>query len=496
MKEIRIQINDNSKSVLDYLREADLYLPAECGGRGSCGKCKVRFLNDPPAASDRDRALLTGEELERGVRLACTAYGEGDYRLEIEDDREEEMKVADSFLPDEQGEETTKERPERVAFAVDLGTTTIAVSLVDLERNKVIATKTGINHQRAYGADVLSRMDASNNGYGPLLQKLVQKDLDYLCGTLATEHGIDRKHKPVIISANTTMGHLLQGLSCRTLGVYPFRPMDISLHQYQGMTILPGISTYVGADIVSGIIACGIDRSEKTSILVDLGTNGEMVIGNKDRILVTSAAAGPAFEGGNISCGLAGIPGAIDTVTIRDGKPHVTTIEDRPPAGLCGTGVLETVYELVKEGIVDETGLMADSYFDEGYILAEKVTFFPKDVREVQMAKSAIRSGIEILLQSFGISYDEVDKFYLAGGFGQKMDCRKAAGIGLVPEELEDRIIPVGNSSLMGAVMYAQDSRLGDRYQHVIEISEEISLANHRAFNEYYLKYMYFNKKQ
>ena len=161
-----------------------------------------------------------------------------------------------------------------------------------------------------------------------------------------------------------------------------------------------------------------------TDLPISTIPDGEMIIGNKYRILAASTAAGPAFEGGNISCGIAGVPGAIDRVTIKDGKAVVTTIGGWPPTGVCGTGVLETVYELLKEEIMDETGLLDDEYFDNGYPLTDEISFKAKDVREVQLAKAAIRAGIEILLMSYGVSYDQIDKLYLAGGFGQKMNSR------------------------------------------------------------------------
>ncbi|MBQ9155440.1 MAG: DUF4445 domain-containing protein [Eubacterium sp.] len=507
MKKIETRINDKSKSLLDALREDGHFLPAYCGGRGTCGKCKVRFLTEAPKADDRQQSCLSNQEIEDGWRLACLTYVDGSCVMEVPDYREDEIAAADSFAADELAAigspDVNANRAaadstghghsfEGTALAIDLGTTTIAASLVNISDGAAFHTVTCLNHQRSYGADVLSRIDAANKGEGRRLQGLVMDDLSYLCRQLGIAEQIQDVNIPVIISGNTTMEHLLQGLSCQGLGLYPFTPVDISLHSYGNMTILPGISTYVGADIVSGILACDIDRREQVSILVDLGTNGEMLIGNKDRILATSTAAGPAFEGGNISCGLAGIPGAIDTVHIEDGQTRITTIAGSAPVGICGTGVLETVYELVKEEIVDETGLLDDAWFEEGYPLAEGITFSAKDIREVQLAKSAIRAGIEILLVSYGITYDQVDRLYLAGGFGQKINCHKAVGIGMLPEELADRIVAVGNSSMNGACMFAANPELADRFHHITEISEEINLSNHKLFNDLYLEHMFF----
>lgn len=478
-------IKDNSESLLSALQREGYGLPAYCGGRGDCGKCKVRLLANLPEPKEQEIRLLPKKEREEGWRLACLVREAGEYELELPDIREIELESEEIHVAEAADESSC-------ALAVDIGTTTLAMSLMDRIKKQVIRTVAGINHQRRFGADVLSRIDAANRGQGKMLQRLIEDDLNTLCRNMGAGECIEELSMPVIISGNTTMEHLLQGLSCQGLGVYPYKAEDLTMHAYKNMTILPGISTYVGADIVSGIVACGIDQKEELSILVDLGTNGEMVIGNRDRIMVASTAAGPAFEGGNISCGSPGIPGAIDTVEIKNGTAQITTIGGECPAGICGSGVLEIVYEFLKGGLMDETGLLNENYFDKGYCLAEGITFSEKDIREVQMAKSAIRAGIDILLTAFGVTPDQVDRLYLAGGFGQKLNCVKAVGIGLFPEELSDRILAVGNSSLKGAALLAMDPAFSERFQRVADISEEIHLANHEMFQDLYMKHMFF----
>lgn len=541
MKTIELSISDKNKSLLTHLQEKGEFLPAYCAGRGTCGKCKVQFLNNIPTPTAHDTTFFSEKELSEGWRLACQAYVEGQFTIQIEDYEEDQIQAASAFnLPDKSvsnkfttsniasdsssktassqqisvqhnstqlsseksdskiaaaqlsSAHTEISSSEALALAIDIGTTTIAANLINTNQKKVLQTTTSINHQRIFGTDVLSRIDAANQGRIWELQRTILNDLDSICEQFQLGKDITKLSIPVVISGNSTMQHLLQRLSCESLGSFPFTPVDISMHSYKGMTILPGISTYVGADIVSGIVACGIDQEEEISLLVDLGTNGEMVIGNKDRLLVTSTAAGPAFEGGNIRHGIAGVPGAIDTVTISNNHPVISTISNKKPIGICGTGVIETVYELVKEKIVDNTGLIADKYFDNGYPLTENISFTNKDIREVQLAKSAIRAGIEILVTSYGIDYSQIAHLYLAGGFGQKINYTKAVGIGMLPKELNDRIISVGNSSLAGAGMLAMNPELSHRFTHIPEISEEINLANHKAFNDLYLEYMSF----
>lgn len=497
MRQFEINVPDKEHSLLEHFREAGVFIPAYCGGKGSCGKCRVRFLEKAPPSGEVERKLFSDREIENGWRLACLAHVSGRLFLELADYDEENIAASAEFqIGPEQDEKQNagaqKNEKDTYAVAVDLGTTTIAAALVNRKKGRVEKVFTCVNHQRAFGADVITRMDASNKGKGQEMQASVRKDLSLLCEKMGLGEDVFQVPVPVILSGNTTMEHLLQGLSCEGLGLFPFTPVDISMHSYKNMLILPGISAYVGADIVSGVVACGIDQREEISILVDLGTNGEMIIGNKHKILAASTAAGPAFEGGNIGCGVAGVPGAIDTVVVEEGKTSITTIGGKPPVGICGTGVVEIVYELVKEGIVDETGLMDEKYFETGYPLAENIFFSPKDVREVQLAKSAIRAGIEVLLACYGVGYSQIDRLYLAGGFGQKMNCRKAVGIGMLPEELEERIIAVGNSSLEGANMLAMDITLKERFVHVAKKAEEVTLSAHERFNDLYMEHMFF----
>ena len=484
-KTVVLTIKKN-RSLSEQLRDRGYYSPAWCGGRGLCGKCRVRFCGKAPKAGRQDEAFFTEQELKEGFRLACSVYAEGTYEILMEDLQEEKIEAADLFYGSGEASDTACR-----ALAIDIGTTTIAASLLDTKKKHVIKTVTGINHQRVFGADVLSRIDAANRGEGKKLQEMVLSDMSSLCRELGAGSQVTGLDIPVVISGNTTMEHLLQGLSCESLGVYPFTPVDISLHTFKNMTILPCISTFLGADIVSGMIACDMDRKDEISILVDLGTNGEMLIGNRHKILAASAAAGPAFEGGNITHGMAGIPGAIDTVLMKEDHVRVTTIGGETPAGICGSGVIETLYELKKEKMIDETGLLGKAYFDKGYPLAPDIIFTQRDIRMVQMAKSAIRAGIEILLDAYGVNYDRIDRLYLAGGFGQKINCAKAVGIGMLPEELAGRITPIGNSSLEGAVLYAMNQAPAERFTKAAEISEEISLSEHDLFNDLYMKYMF-----
>ncbi len=481
MSTIRFSGNsDGSKKLLEIMREKGCRIHVDCGGRGTCGKCRVRFISDAPKPLDIEKEHLSEEALREGVRLACQTRVSGDFTVEI-DDSDEAMEIASI-----EGSDTT-EMPKNPVVAIDIGTTTLAAALLDPDRKKIIKAVTGVNHQRSFGADVISRIQAANQGKGDELRELIRGDIKELLKSLGVAESV-----PEIISANTTMQHLWQGLPCETLGVAPYTPVDISCRSVEGCTLLPGISTYVGADIVSGIVAVGMDQAEKPCVLIDLGTNGEMAIGNKDKIMVASTAAGPAFEGGNISCGTAGITGAVSSITIEDGAVKYETIGNQLPVGLCGTGVIEIVYELLKNELIDDTGLLDEAIDEEGFKIADQVFFTQKDIREVQLAKAAIRAGLETLLQAYGISYDQVGAVYLAGGFGLKINLEKASGIGLLPEELLNRTRAVGNTSLEGAVKYAFDEEIRSRFIEVTSTAEEVSLADSSVFQDQYMERMYF----
>lgn len=530
-------------SLLEQLRSHGIYVNAACGGKGTCGKCKVQILSGSAKICEADRNTFSGEELEAGWRLACMAYPEDDccVRLCVEDESgfeavAEHSPDACTNVADGDGSGTTATGGDVIGYdiAIDIGTTTIAMELIKSSTGEVLHTVTSVNRQRAFGADVISRIRAANEGHGEELRECIRCNLLEGIGRLLKESGTAGGGiRRIVIVGNTTMGHLLMGYSCEGLGVYPFTPVNIdmirttvskllggrtaadavseevgdnavsvALDPEADVILLPGISTYVGADIAAGMLACDFDRREKPCLLIDLGTNGEMAVGNKERILVTSTAAGPAFEGGNISCGMGSVPGAICHVEIGEATTaesgvHFQTIGDRPPTGICGTGVIETTYEMVKAGLVDETGMLKDDYFEAGYELARTpedrpIVFTQKDVREMQLAKSAVRAGLETLLKRYGITYEDVDRVFLAGGFGYKADLEKMAGIGMLPEELKGKTSAVGNSSLAGAARFLTSSDAEERLKKMIEISTEVELASDRDFNDFYMEYMFF----
>lgn len=380
--------------------------------------------------------------------------------------------------------------------AVDIGTTTIVMQLVDKKEKQIKATYTSINHQRMHGTDVISRIQKAVEGSAEELKAIIQKDLQEGFLYLLRQGELDAKEiREVVIAGNTTMIHLLMGYDCTGLSTYPFTPVSTeAIEENSKVRILPGISAFVGADIVSGMYLCDMDQDEEISLLIDLGTNGEIVLGNRERFLSTSVAAGPAFEGGNILYGTASVEGAVSGVSITERGPSIKTIGNKPPIGICGTGAIELVAELLRTGQIDETGYMEDEYPVALTAQGNEIVFMPKDIREIQLAKAAICAGIEILIAKYGIFKEDISNVYLAGGFGYHLDCKKAIAIGLIPKEFADKIKTVGNSSLGGAVKCLLCREDWERVKAIPKLTEEIQLATEEAFQQLYMKSMYFEK--
>ena len=369
-------------------------------------------------------------------------------------------------------------KPETAdGIAIDIGTTTIAA--VRYENGHAIAADSVINCQRRWGADVISRILASTSGASDELRSAVRGQVSGLIQALGGAG------KRTVIAGNTAMISLYMGWDCTGLGRYPFTAYKTDT-VYDGQLIIPGaVSGFIGGDITSGLYMCGFDKNEAVNMYIDIGTNSEMVIGNKHGILCTSAAAGPAFEGGRISCGTGAIPGAIWSVSLRD--KGVKTIGGKEPTGLCGTGLIELIYELLQAGYIDKTGLLCDEY-SEGFALTEDIVLYQRDIRELQTAKGAIRAGMELLMDEYGS--DDIENIYIAGGFGKWLDIDKACGIGLLTDRCRDKYRIVGNGSLGGAVKVLEKGI--DGIEHIRSVAKDFPLAEKSDFSELFLKYMEF----
>ena len=461
-----------------------------CGGRGRCRGCRVRVLGGSLPVTSEEERLLTPAELADGWRLACRHEVAGDLRLEL---AQWEMPVLDdastfAFTP-----------REGLGVAVDLGTTTLVAQLVDLQTGDVFAVRSALNAQARHGADVMSRIEFAMQGGQGELTKLIRDQISGLIGQLMAPgeagvspsidsqqtHGRDARatwhgrpaHVPesfknrdapgrsapplarVALVGNTVMHHLFCGLSVAPLARHPFESSRLDRCRFAPgelgwrlpaatvVEFLPCLGGFVGSDILAGIVATGLHESAELAALIDLGTNGEIVVGSRARLLCTSTAAGPAFEGARISMGMRAAPGAIGEVRVEQGAIVCRTLGGGEPRGLCGSGLVDAVAAGLELGRIAASGRMTAG---ASLALAGAVTLSQGDVRELQLAKGAIAAGLQLLAVRLGASLDDIRRVHLAGAFGNYVSRASARRIGLLHFPLE-RIAAAGNTALHGA---------------------------------------------
>jgi uncharacterized 2Fe-2S/4Fe-4S cluster protein (DUF4445 family) len=370
--------------------------------------------------------------------------------------------------------------------AVDIGTTTIVVSLVDLTTGEELAAASCINPQKTYGLDVLTRIQyVQDNSVGlEHLSSLVREAIDSLMGEACAEACVERRHiYEITVAANTTMLHLLLGVDPTGIGKSPYTPaftrgltipareLQLECASFGEVYCLPSVSSFIGADIVAGVVCAELEHKDERALFIDIGTNGEIVFSSPDGIFACSCAAGPALEGMNISCGVRAADGAIDRVSIA-GDVEIHTIGDKPATGLCGTGVIDAVGELLRVGALAPSGRFVKLMPGNGPAWADRlrngngpasfvlgsgkgpdaIKVTQKDIRQVQLAKGAILSGILVLLRQLNINFDQIGRVYVAGAFGFHVRLESLARIGLLPEELIPRVSLIGNTSKSGAI--------------------------------------------
>lgn len=533
-KALDIAVNPDD-TLYDIMNGKGLRISAPCGGCGRCGKCRVT-VKPAGAPTDTETRLISAADIASGVRLACvTRPAEGmDVRVNFMESAlaqiaTEGRSVQYAFSPRvkllraELPEPTLQDQAgdiERLAralgherleaspavlrelpgalrngawkvsaavaggsllgvnptsvlgLAVDIGTTTLAGYLIDLETGKELAVASALNPQKAFGDDVISRADRARAGDLERLQQAVAAEINALARRLcklAGKEPNDIYH--AVFAGNTVMMHLFAGVSPEHIAQSPFIPvftgtadvpahaLNISVNPEAAATLLPCVAGYVGADIVAGMLAAGMREGAEPTLLIDIGTNGEIALAAGGRLHACSTAAGPAFEGAHISCGMGGVEGAINWAAL-DGCLRFGTIGNAKPAGICGSGLIDLVSGLLDCGAIDDTGRLdgdaAPSWLpvEGGKIVLDAeagIHITGRDIREVQLAKGAIAAGVEVLAREAGVKLGDIAHVYLAGGFGSYMDKRSAARIGLIPSELADRTVAIGNSSGAGA---------------------------------------------
>ncbi len=493
--------------LLDVLRVHGARISSPCGGRGTCGKCGVDIEGEGRVLSCRYRVrhdITVRLPVTGNAAILHDADGiEGvdcDSGIARDDGGTVESTVA--------GAERTVARgcdfPNLYGIAVDIGTTTVVVYLEDLLACETHDVVSFVNPQAAYGHDVVSRIHHTmehEDGLAALRDAIV-RSINEAIERLCSRNGVSRAAvcKAVVVG-NTTMLHLFMGVDPSPIAVAPYTPRFVDRKTVTGeqsglavnpgavVVVLPSVSGYVGADITAGIAATTLQDADDYSLFVDIGTNGEMALGNEKELYCCSTAAGPALEGATIACGTGGIDGAI----ARYAQGRYETIGGAAPAGICGSGILDIAADLRSAGRIEVGGLMESELVvvpagQSG--TGADIVFTPADVREVQLATAAIYAGLSILMKESGVSVDRISRLYLAGGFGNYLRVESAVAVGLLPVSLRDRIVPVGNSAGSGARLALRSREFDTRVERTAREARYIELSMRMDFNEEYVMAM------
>lgn len=454
---------ESGESLLLLCQKAGIPVAANCGGKGICGKCRVRFLKGAPLPTAQERRFFSPDELRQGYRLACLSRLYTDCEIEVPKLRKVD---AVSKAPD------IKWKPidgydGKYFITTDIGTTTLVMQKVSASDGQAIETYKAVNAQNRFGSDVISRLEASEHGHREELSHIIR---DQLCQGVEKLGGDNVLF--MVIAANTTMVHLLMEYDVQGLSKAPFDAvcLDEVRTEIAGIEtyIMPGYSAFVGGDIFSGILAIGSTTNNSPTLLIDLGTNAEMVLFDSDRMAATSAAAGSAFD------------------SIAD-------------VGLFGADVVAILYRLLKEHRIDCHGTLQDEWFEQGVAIEhKKQVYITQDhIRRMQLAKAAVRCGIDYLSEAFGCALWEIGQVYVAGGFGYYLDVEAAFGVGLLPDAFRGKTFACGNTALSGARVYGYDKLvIKDKlFSNVSDFPKKkiINLAMEPDFNERYISYLDFS---
>ena len=477
----QIDIKDGT-NLLDVLRRHHSAPETPCGGFGTCGKCKV---------------LINGTE-----QLACQTIVDRDMVVSVQEKPSQEN-VLESGLPT-----SVSMDPARLGYllAFDIGTTTVVGYLLD-ENGKELSSAGMLNPQKTFGADVISRIQSSLSGEKDTITACIREGLNKLTGNIAEKAGVDtQKIGVVAVVGNPCMQQMLLGMSVKNLATVPFAPSItkpmircakeiVPLWRNAVLLTPPDISGYVGADTLGCVLSTKMYANDEITLMVDIGTNGEMVLGNKEHMVACSTAAGPALEGAKIKFGMRGALGAIDHVWLSNGKLQCSVIGNGEAKGICGSGLIDAVACLLKLGIINARGRLETKEERDGervVYLTDRVYITQNDIREVQMAKGAIAAGISLLARERGIQVSQIDAVLLAGAFGNYMDPQSACQIGLLPPELSEKITAVGNAAGTGAKMMACSKKEFDLAGKLAEKIKFIELAALPDFQHEFAKNMRF----
>lgn len=482
-KEIKVNYQT---PLIDILHGFGIEFP--CGGKGTCGKCKVRLLEGEISINEQHHQKLRNLALASDWRLACLSNCTGNITLEIE-------QLNYLILADESEFDFSPQ--EGFGIAVDLGTTTIVAQLIDLYTAKVMAVETMLNPQLKFGADLISRIQACLEGKAAEMTRIIRSSIGNLIDLLLKKHKVGLKK--VVIVGNTVMQLIFSDCDVAPLSAYPFHTENLGMKTFlpealgwqfkvhEGIEFYPSIGSFVGSDILAGIAATGIHRKESYTALIDLGTNGEIVVGNKNQLVCASTAAGPAFEGANISMGMLAVTGAISSLFLNNEKIEASVIGNTIPKGICGSALIDAIAIFRKQGKIGIFGEIISG--DNNVHVAGNVYLSRKDINEFQLAKAAIAAGLTILTKNLSIELSDIESIYIAGGFGNYLNIENVIATGMIALQ-EEKIHKMGNTALIGAKMFLfSENELANE---ILSIAKHVNLESDPNFQDIYVDHLVF----
>ena len=475
-KELTVPDNSN---LLQILKTEGIYLDAPCGGNGKCGKCKL--------FADRTEVLACETILDRDMEVVIP--------------ERTRLNVLQSGIALRQSMNSLRDGH---LLAFDIGTTSVVCFLLDGKTGEELAKSSMLNPQTAFGADVISRIQAALRGELEQENEVIRDGMTLLTETVCGDANVAPGEITVVsVVGNPAMQQLFMGISPENLAGVPFAPVlrsakTVPCQDYlpicpnAQLLIVPDISGYIGADTMGCILSTELYKKEEITLMVDIGTNGEMVLGNRERMIACSTAAGPAFEGANIQFGMRGTEGAIDHVWLENGEMKYSVIGGGEAKGICGSGLIDAVAVGLNTRLLNKRGRI----LNEDYIfhLTDNIYLTQDDIRQVQLAKGAVYAGIFLMAKLFGIEVKDIQKVQLAGAFGNYLNPESACRIGLLPGELLDKIETVGNAAGSGAKMLACDQRLFELTQELADRIEFLELASLPEFSRTFAKAMNFRE--
>ncbi|OGO79544.1 MAG: ferredoxin [Clostridiales bacterium GWB2_37_7] len=540
---------NKGETILEAARKAGVVIEAPCNAMGTCGKCKVKVvnLNESSVVSREARHHLKPEESQAGYTLACQAQVYEDIEVVTENtvSQNKTLKILSEGMRFSYdiisnitkcfdgektkvysgktliGEEPGDTSSQAYGLSIDIGTTTLVAALINLLTGEELTSVSALNPQSLQAQDVLTRIKFASSPEGlEMMYNSITDEINRMIENVSKDAKINQRHiYEVVYSGNTAMLHLACNVNPVTLGKYPYTPQIfggnnitaemLNVSPFGLIYLPPVISAYVGPDITSGILASQLDKKKGITLFIDIGTNGEMVIAKEGKLSATSTAAGPAFEGMNIAYGMRAGKGALEYFKIEDSGEIITrTIGDVETTGICGSGLLDIVGELVKAQVIGSNGrfitpekgtysenIKKQMIIKDGKLcfeVAHQVFLTPQDIRQVQLAKGALRAGVEMLLLCLNVKAEEVALVEIAGSFGFHLREESLLNIGLLPKEFEGKISFIGNTSKTGGEAFLLNTDFRESMRSLVKEIDAIELANQKDFDKVFVRELSF----